>query len=120
MKEITIATRESALALWQANFIRERLIEAHPGLTVHLLGMTTQGDRWLNAPLKEIGGKGLFIKELEVAMMEGHADLAVHSVKDLPAQLPEGFSLPLIGYRDDVRDVLLGHPQGLAALPKNA
>ena len=120
MKEITIATRESALALWQANFIRDRLIEAHPGLTVHLLGMTTQGDRWLNAPLKEIGGKGLFIKELEVAMMEGHADLAVHSVKDLPAQLPEGFSLPLIGYRDDVRDVLLGHPQGLAALPKNA
>ena len=120
MKEITIATRESALALWQANFIRDRLIDAHPGLTVHLLGMTTQGDRWLNAPLKEIGGKGLFIKELEVAMMEGHADLAVHSVKDLPAQLPEGFSLPLIGYRDDVRDVLLGHPQGLAALPQNA
>ena len=63
MKEITIATRESALALWQANFIRDRLIEAHPGLTVHVLGMTTQGDRWLNAPLKEIGGKGLFIKE---------------------------------------------------------
>ena len=120
MKEIAIATRESALALSQANFIRDRLIEAHPGLTVHLLGMTTQGDRWLNAPLKEIGGKGLFIKELEVAMMEGHADLAVHSVKDLPAQLPEGFSLPLIGYRDDVRDVLLGHPQGLAALPQNA
>ena len=120
MKEITIATRESALALWQANFIRDRLIEAHPGLTVHLLGMTTQGDRWLNAPLKEIGGKGLFIKELEVAMMEGRADLAVHSVKDLPAQLPEGFSLPLIGFRDDVRDVLLGHTQGLAALPKNA
>ena len=120
MKEITIATRESALALWQANFIRDRLIEAHPGLTVHLLGMTTQGDRWLNAPLKEIGGKGLFIKELEAAMMEGRADLAVHSVKDLPAQLPNGFSLPLIGYRADVRDVLLGHPHGLAALPQNA
>ena len=120
MKEITIATRESALALWQANFIRDRLIEAHPGLTVHLLGMTTQGDRWLNAPLKEIGGKGLFIKELEAAMMEGHADLAVHSVKDLPVHLPNGFSLPLIGYRADVRDVLLGHPHGLAALPQNA
>lgn len=120
MKEITIATRESALALWQANFIRDRLIEAHPNLTVHLLGMTTQGDRWLNAPLKEIGGKGLFIKELEVAMLEGRADLAVHSVKDLPAYLPEGFSLPLIGYRDDVRDVLLGEPEGVAALPPNA
>lgn len=120
MKEITIATRESALALWQANFIRDRLIEAHPNLTVHLLGMTTQGDRWLNAPLKEIGGKGLFIKELEVAMLEGRADLAVHSVKDLPAHLPKGFSLPLIGYRDDVRDVLLGEPEGVAALPPNA
>lgn len=120
MKEITIATRESALALWQANFIRDRLIEAHPNLTVHLLGMTTQGDRWLNTPLKEIGGKGLFIKELEVAMLEGRADLAVHSVKDLPAHLPEGFSLPLIGYRDDVRDVLLGEPEGVAALPPNA
>ncbi|MBL6814458.1 MAG: hydroxymethylbilane synthase [Pseudomonadales bacterium] len=120
MKEITIATRESALALWQANFVRDKLIEAHPNLTVHLLGMTTQGDRWLNAPLKEIGGKGLFIKELEVAMLEGRADLAVHSVKDLPAHLPAGFSLPLIGYRDDVRDVLLGEPEGLAALPKNA
>ena len=111
MKEITIATRESALALWQANFIRHRLLEAHPGLTVHLLGITTQGDRWLNSPLNEIGGKGLFIKELEAAMLEGRADLAVHSVKDLPAHLPEGFSLPLIGYRDDVRDVLLGAPE---------
>ena len=120
MKEITIATRQSALALWQANFVRDRLIEAHPALTVHLLGMSTQGDRWLNAPLKEIGGKGLFIKELEVAMLEGRADLAVHSVKDLPAHLPEGLSLPLIGFRDDVRDVLLGEPEGLAALPPNA
>ena len=120
MKEITIATRESALALWQANFIRARLIEAHPNLTVHLLGMTTQGDRWLNAPLKEIGGKGRFIKELEVAMLEGRADLAVHSVTDLPAPPPAGVSLPLIGYRDDVRDVLLGEPEGVAALPPNA
>ena len=68
MNQITIATRESALALWQANFIRDRLMEAHPGLDVKLLGMTTKGDQWLNAPLKEIGGKGLFIKELEVAM----------------------------------------------------
>ena len=120
MKKITIATRESALALWQANFIRARLMEAHPGLTVTLLGMTTKGDQWLSAPLKEIGGKGLFIKELEVAMLDGRADLAVHSVKDLPAQLPEGFSLPFIGFREDVRDVLLGGPGGIAALPPNA
>ena len=120
MNQITIATRESALALWQANFVRDRLMEAHPGLDVKLLGMTTKGDQWLNAPLKEIGGKGLFIKELEVAMLEGRADLAVHSVKDLPAFLPEGFSLPLIGFREDVRDVLLGSPGGIDQLPKNA
>ena len=110
MNQITIATRESALALWQANFVRDRLMEAHPGLDVKLLGMTTKGDQWLNASLKEIGGKGLFIKELEVAMLEGRADLAVHSVIDLPAFVPEGFSLPLIGFREDVRDVLLGSP----------
>ena len=82
MQTITIATRESALALWQADFIRKQLITAYPDLTVELLCMTTKGDQWLSAPLKEIGGKGLFIKELEVAMLEGRADLAVHSVKD--------------------------------------
>ena len=120
MKQITIATRESALALWQANFVRDRLMEVDPDLVVNLLGMTTKGDQWLSAPLKEIGGKGLFIKELEVAMMEGRADLAVHSVKDLPAFLPEGFALPFIGFRDDVRDVLLGCPGGLDHLPQNA
>lgn len=120
MQTITIATRESALAVWQANFIREQLIKAHPELDVVLLGMTTRGDQWLNAPLKEIGGKGLFIKELEVAMLEGRADLAVHSVKDLPAHLPEGFSLPFIGFRDDVRDVLVGGPGDVNALPKGA
>ena len=120
MKEITIATRESALALWQANFVRDRLTEAHPGLTVNLLGMTTKGDQWLQAPLKEIGGKGLFIKELELAMLDGRADLAVHSVKDLPAHLPEVFDLPLIGFREDVRDVLLSKAGGLDTLPANA
>ncbi len=120
MEQITIATRESALALWQAEFIREQLIKANPGLKVSLLGMTTKGDQWLNAPLKEIGGKGLFIKELEVAMLEGKADLAVHSVKDLPAHLPEGFSLPVIGFRDDVRDVLVGAPGGIDSLSAQA
>jgi len=120
VEQITIATRESALALWQAEFIREQLIKANPDLKVSLLGMTTKGDQWLNAPLKEIGGKGLFIKELEVAMLEGKADLAVHSVKDLPAHLPEGFSLPVIGFRDDVRDVLVGAPGGIDSLPAQA
>ena len=120
MQHITIATRESALALWQANFVRARLLEAHPDLEVNLLGMTTKGDQWLNAPLHEIGGKGLFIKELEVAMLEGRADLAVHSVKDLPAHLPEGFSLPFIGFREDVRDVLLSRHGALDTLPRHA
>ena len=120
MQTITIATRESALALWQADFIRQQLVTAYPDLTVELLGMTTKGDQWLSAPLKEIGGKGLFIKELEVAMLEGRADLAVHSVKDLPAHLPEGFSLPFIGFRDDVRDVLVGGPGNVDALPNGA
>ena len=120
MEQITIATRESALAVWQAVYIHEQLIKANPGLKVSLLGMTTKGDQWLNAPLKEIGGKGLFIKELEVAMLEGKADLAVHSVKDLPAHLPEGFSLPVIGFRDDVRDVLVGAPGGIDSLPAQA
>ena len=120
MQHITIATRESALALWQANFVRARLLEAHPELEVNLLGMTTKGDQWLNAPLHEIGGKGLFIKELEIAMLEGRADLAVHSVKDLPAHLPEGFSLPFVGFREDVRDVLLSRHGALDTLPQHA
>jgi len=117
---ITIATRESQLALWQAHFVQAQLQAAHPDLVVELLGMTTQGDRWLNAPLAEVGGKGLFVKELEIAMLEGRADLAVHSVKDLPAQMPAGFSLPVIAFRADVEDVLVS-PQGdLQALAPGA
>ncbi|MBT3608906.1 MAG: hydroxymethylbilane synthase, partial [Gammaproteobacteria bacterium] len=92
MKHIRIATRESKLALWQARFLRMQLLTAHPDIEVTLVGMSTKGDRWLDAPLSEIGGKGLFIKELEVAMLDGRADMAVHSVKDLPAVMPEGFS----------------------------
>jgi len=112
---IVIATRESKLALWQANFIAERLLAAHPSLNIELRGMTTQGDRWLNSPLSEVGGKGLFIKELEEAMLEGSADIAVHSMKDVPAQLPAPFALPVIGYRADVRDALVS-PQGLSLM----
>lgn len=104
---IVIATRESALALWQAEFIQAELMKAAPGMEVALLGMTTQGDRWLSSPLSQVGGKGLFIKELEEAMLAGRADVAVHSMKDVPAVLPDGFALPLIGYRADVRDALV-------------
>jgi hydroxymethylbilane synthase len=121
MTSLRIATRKSRLALWQAEFIKARLEQVHPKLEVTLVGMTTQGDRWLSAPLSEIGGKGLFIKELEAAMNEGRADLAVHSMKDVPANLPDGFALPVIGYRDEVRDVLVSPKFGsVASLPVGA
>ena len=117
---VRIATRQSNLAIWQAEFLRSKLLDAQPDLAVELVGMTTAGDRWLDKPLSEIGGKGLFVKELEAAMLDGRADMAVHSVKDLPAQLPAGMCLPLLGYRDDVRDVLVGQAGGWQALPQGA
>jgi hydroxymethylbilane synthase len=121
MRNLVIATRESPLALWQAEFVKARLEEAHPGLRVELLGMRTQGDVWLQSPLSEVGGKGLFIKELEQALQQGRADLAVHSMKDVPAALPEGFVLPVIAFRDDVRDALVTSASGgLDALPRGA
>ena len=121
MKEITIATRESALALWQANFIRDRLIEAHPGLTVHLLGMTTKGDRWLNSPLKEIGGKGLFTEELEEALRTEKIDCAVHSMKDLPTEKTAGIYIGAIPERGNPRDAMVSRDKKtLSALPKGA
>lgn len=104
---ITIATRESALALWQAEFIANRLREYYPGLTVNLLGMTTQGDRILGQSLAKIGGKGLFVKELEAALLDGRADIAVHSMKDVPAQLPPHFAIAAIPSREDARDALI-------------
>jgi hydroxymethylbilane synthase len=121
MDRVVIATRESPLALWQAHFIKARLEATHPGLAVELLGMRTQGDRWLSTPLSEVGGKGLFIKELEQALLEGRADLAVHSMKDVPAVLEPGFELAAIGFRDDVRDALVS-PSGhtVATLPAGA
>ena len=121
MSVLTIATRESALALWQAEFIAQRLRALDESLEVRLLGMTTKGDRWLNSPLSEVGGKGLFVKELEQAMVDGHADLAVHSCKDLPAQLPPGFELIATGYRGDVRDAIVSPRFGTVdALPQGA
>jgi len=120
-ERLVIATRQSKLALWQANFISDRLREAHPGITVELLGMTTQGDKWLSAPLAEVGGKGLFIKELEQALLDERADIAVHSVKDVPALLPAEFVMPTIGFREDVRDALVSRSgAGLLELPAGA
>jgi hydroxymethylbilane synthase len=101
---IRIATRESLLALWQAEHVAERLKAAHPGLEVELVTFKTQGDKILDTPLAKIGGKGLFVKELERAMLDGDADLAVHSMKDVPVELPEGLHLPVILERHDPRD----------------
>lgn len=118
---IIIATRRSELALWQAEFVKNALEEVRPGIEVKLLAMTTSGDRWLNAPLAEIGGKGLFIKELEGALLAGEAKIAVHSMKDIPAVLPDGFSLPVIAFRDDPRDVLVSrNGEKLSELPTGA
>lgn len=118
MDELVIATRESPLALWQAEHVKAVLEFTHPGLAVRLLGMRTQGDKWLSSPLSEVGGKGLFLKELEQAMQSGQAHIAVHSMKDVPAELPDGFVLPVIGFRDDVRDALVSsRGLGVADLP---
>lgn len=120
-RRLTIATRESALALWQAHHIKGRLVGLYPHTSVDLLGLTTQGDQVIDRPLAEIGGKGLFIKELEVAMSEGRADLAVHSLKDVPGELPEGFALAAIAAREDPRDALVSNRYTtLVSLPPGA
>lgn len=119
--EIIIATRQSELALWQANFIAAQLRAAHPRLSVKLLPMTTKGDRLLDDSLAKIGGKGLFIKELETALLAGQAHIAVHSMKDVPAEMPPGFVLPVVGFRADPRDALVGgNYRTLAELPTGA
>lgn len=108
MSKIVIATRESPLALWQANFVADRLRSLHTGLEVELLGMTSRGDQLLDRPLYKVGGKGLFVKELETALQDGRAHLAVHSMKDVPMALPEGLTLGVICEREDPRDALVG------------
>ncbi len=121
--KLTIATRESPLALWQANHVKDQLLKHFPELQVELLGMTTKGDQLLSSPLSKIGGKGLFIKELEVAMMEGLADIAVHSMKDVPmaSQLPDGFSVPVIMKREDPRDAFVSNKfKSIDELPAGA
>lgn len=118
---LTIATRESPLALWQANWVKEHLEMIHPGLSIQLLGMTTSADRMLSIPLTEVGGKGLFVKELEEALLDGRADIAVHSMKDVPMDLPEGLCLPVMCVREDVRDALVSNLYSeLALLPPQA
>jgi hydroxymethylbilane synthase len=118
--KLTIATRESKLALWQADYVAEVLRQRHPGLQVALLPMTTKGDQILDRPLSQIGGKGLFLKELEVAMLEGRADLAVHSLKDVPMTLDAEFQLAAIMQRHSPFDALVSSYQNIAALPVGA
>jgi hydroxymethylbilane synthase len=115
---LVIATRQSALALWQAHHVRERLLLLYPSCRIDLLGLTTHGDRKLDQPLADIGGKGLFIKELEEALADSRADLAVHSLKDVPMVMAPGFALAAIMAREDPRDAFVSnaHPT-LAALP---
>lgn len=108
-KLVTIATRKSLLALWQAEHIKARLEDLHPGLQVELLPMSTRGDVILDTPLAKIGGKGLFVKELEVAMLEGRADIAVHSMKDLPVEFPPGLELYTICEREDPTDAFISN-----------
>jgi hydroxymethylbilane synthase len=121
MKTLTIASRESRLALWQAEHIQTRLQELYPDLTVNILPMTTQGDQILDKTLSKIGGKGLFVKELETALLDGRADIAVHSAKDVPMVLPAGFTLAAICEREDARDAFVSNQyEALADLPEGA
>ncbi len=118
LPEIRIATRSSPLALWQAEEVARRLMLLHPGLNVLLVQMKTQGDKLLDAPLSKTGGKGLFVKELEVGILERRADIAVHSMKDVPVDFPEGLELRVIMQREDPRDAFVSnHYDSLAAMP---
>ena len=121
IKTLKIATRQSPLALWQAEHIRERLEALHSGLKVELVTFVTQGDKILDTPLAKIGGKGLFVKELEAALLDGRADLAVHSMKDVPMQLPEGLALAVICEREDPFDAFVSNTyESFDALPHGA
>ena len=120
-QKLVIASRESRLAMWQAEHVRARLAALYPDCQIEILGMTTRGDQILDKALSQVGGKGLFVKELEVAMAEGRADLAVHSLKDVPMELPEGFTLAAVLEREDPRDAFVSNDyQSLADLPEGA
>jgi hydroxymethylbilane synthase len=118
---VRIATRKSPLAMWQANYVKSLLLASHPQLTVEILGLLTEGDKLLATPLTEIGGKGLFVKELEKAILEHRADIAVHSIKDLPVTLPDHLILAAMCEREDPRDALVSnHFASLDDLPPGA
>ncbi|WP_211461496.1 hydroxymethylbilane synthase [Collimonas silvisoli] len=119
--KLVIASRESRLAMWQAEHVRARLSALYPDCNIEILGMTTRGDQILDRTLSKVGGKGLFVKELEVAMEEGRADLAVHSLKDMPMELPPGFALSAVLEREDPRDAFVSNDYAsLEQLPAGA
>ena len=121
MKQVRIGTRNSQLALWQAEFVRAAIIEAHPDCRVELVEILSEGDRTLDIPLYNAGGKGLFLKELETALLDGSIDLAVHSMKDVTVSLPEGLAIPVVCEREDPRDALVSnHYSRLEELPQGA
>ncbi len=118
---VRIATRRSPLALWQAEYVKAALEQAHPGIQVELIKMVTQGDKILDTPLAKVGGKGLFVKELENGMLQGEADIAVHSMKDVPVEFPEGLHLATICPREDPRDAFVSNRYtSFASLPEGA
>jgi hydroxymethylbilane synthase len=118
---VRIATRKSPLALWQAEFVRDSLLALNPDLKVELVKMVTQGDKILDTPLAKVGGKGLFVKELEVGMLQGDADIAVHSMKDVPVEFPEGLHLAVICEREDPRDAFVSNDyESIEDLPDGA
>lgn len=121
MNKIRIATRRSALALWQAEFVKAELQKFHPDLEVELIPITSKGDKILDVPLAKVGGKGLFVKELETALQNNEADIAVHSMKDVPMEFPEGLFLPIICEREDPRDAWVSNAYpSLASLPQKS
>ena len=121
INKVRIATRKSPLALWQAEYVKAQLMGHNPSLQVELIAMSTKGDKLLDTPLAKVGGKGLFVKELEVAMLEGRADIAVHSMKDVPMEFPPGLELAVICEREDPLDAFVSnHYQNLAELPDGA
>jgi hydroxymethylbilane synthase len=121
LKTLRIATRKSPLAVWQAEHVARKLAELHPGIHIELQRMVTRGDKILDSPLSKIGGKGLFVKELEQGMLDGKADIAVHSMKDVPMAFPEGLHLAVIMERDDPRDAFVSNKfSGLSNLPEGA
>jgi len=120
LKELRIGTRASQLALWQANWVKSELEKRYPDMTVTLTKIKTIGDKILDVPLAQVGGKGLFVKEIEEAMLRGEIDLAVHSMKDVPTEFPEGLGLFCITEREDPRDAVISNGVKFADLPKGA